>query len=393
MSQTSVGAPAHAAQPLVKRSRPNIFARFFAWAFVALAVGCALVPGSAAAVITIVVPSVTVPYSASPQTGSFEVYVTSTETSPPQVGDFTVKLLLAPSSGAQFTAVATTTVHPYIFAPQTDTAGTAILNGGLTAEISDYNSQPTPPTLANNMGLMAVTYTVAAGTTGTFNLTLDTNTTEGDATVLDDQNGNPIPFSNQNNATLAVVIATPATAYWKGTVDGNWTTDNSSPGTTNWTLDAAGSFDTHALPGSTTDVFFTTNNGGANLTTTLGSSFAIKGLTFTSTATSAVSIGGANTLTIGADGLTVQSGAAAPEIGAGVALGATQTWTINGSNPMTVNGAFSTGGFTLNKAGPATLVLGGQQTFGAGTMIESTSTRGRSATMLPPPRLRSAPAR
>ena len=77
----------------------------------------------------------------------------------------------------------------------------------------------------------------------------------------------------------------PPTAYWRGAVDGNWTTPQT--GVTNWTLDSAGTTDTHIAPGASTDVFFV-GAGAQNLSTTLRASFSIKGLTFTSTATAPV---------------------------------------------------------------------------------------------------------
>jgi fibronectin-binding autotransporter adhesin len=124
------------------------------------------------------------------------------------------------------------------------------------------------------------------------------------------------------------------------------------------------------LPGATTDVFFTTSGGGSNLSTVLGANYSIKGLTFTSDATSLVSIGGANTLTLGADGVTSQSGAAAAAISCPVVLGASQTWTANSSNPLTGAGSLSLGGATtLTKSGAGIVVLSGAQSFGNNSAV------------------------
>ncbi|HEV3003428.1 MAG TPA: PEP-CTERM sorting domain-containing protein [Pirellulales bacterium] len=172
-------------------------------------------------------------------------------------------------------------------------------------------------------------------------------------------------------------IPTPPIAYWTGNVNANWNTVNQAANATNWATDATGAADADYFPGSPTDVFFTTSSHGANLGTTLAADFSIKGLTFTSDATSAVTIGGTNKLTLGVDGITVQSGAAAPVINAPVTLGSAQNWTIDGANSLIVNGSLSTAGFALTKMGTGTLTLGGVPNLalnttlnvGAGTLI------------------------
>ncbi|HEV2968855.1 MAG TPA: hypothetical protein VGY55_02625 [Pirellulales bacterium] len=173
-----------------------------------------------------------------------------------------------------------------------------------------------------------------------------------------------VPNLTINNGSITII---PTAAYWQGNVDGNWSTNNS--GVTNWKTDAAGATDTHATPGSPTDVFFTTTGGGSNVSTTLDADFSIKGLTFTSAATNAVSIGGSHTLSLGADGLTVQAGAAAPTISSAVTLRTNQTWTVNGANPLTVSGVTSLGGFTLTKTGTGTVRITGTPNLSAGSAL------------------------
>jgi hypothetical protein len=168
-------------------------------------------------------------------------------------------------------------------------------------------------------------------------------------------------FTGQLVATRT--LTTPAVAYWQGNLDGSWSTLRPTAAT-NWKTDASGASETLGLPGSITDVFFTTSDHGSNLNTTLGANYSIKGLTFTSDSTNPVSIGGANTLTLGAGGLTAQSGAAAATISCPVALGASQTWSADGANPLTVNGSLSLGNSTLTKSGTGVVVLGGAQSFG-----------------------------
>jgi fibronectin-binding autotransporter adhesin len=128
--------------------------------------------------------------------------------------------------------------------------------------------------------------------------------------------------------------------YWTGNSTGGpiW---NSTIGGTNWSTDPNTLADPAAFPTSASDVFFvfTPEN---NPTTTLGTDFSIKGLSFTTDAVLPVTIGGANTLTIGVDGLTL-NGAASDTISANVAVGAAETWANNSpsTTTLTVSGQIS----------------------------------------------------
>lgn len=99
----------------------------------------------------------------------------------------------------------------------------------------------------------------------------------------------------------------PASAFWTGDQDGNWSTRNSS--NTNWATSLDGTTDTHAVPGSITDVFFSAT-GAINQATTLDANFTIKSLTVNDT----ISIGGSHTLSVTGDsrvdngGLTLNTG-------------------------------------------------------------------------------------
>ena len=163
-------------------------------------------------------------------------------------------------------------------------------------------------------------------------------------------------------------LATPAVAYWRGDLDASWSTLKPTAAT-NWRTDATGANETLGLPGATTDVFFTTSDGGENLSTTLGANYSIKGLTFTSDAVNPVSIGGTNTLTLGADGVTTQTGAAAATINCPVVVGASQTWSAGSTNPLTVSGSLSVSSTTLTKSGAGVVVLSGVQSFGNNAMV------------------------
>lgn len=322
----------------------------------------------AAVTATVTAPSFTLPYSASSQMGTFELYVQASGSPQPAVSGMQVELQLPSFSTTTFVQSANTTptVHPYIFPNQTPSA--TVINPGRTIEGADFEQGSSYPTLSNGAGLLLVCYSVPAGASGFYPLTLiDYSAQNQFGTALFDSNLTQIPTADQNGS----ITILPPTAYWRGAVDTNWTTDNLQTGVTNWTIDSAGTTDTHIAPGATTDVFFV-GAGAQNLSTTLGANFSIKGLTFTSTATVPVVIGGGNTLTIGSDGVTVQSGSAAHTINSPVTLGGSQTWEVNNaiSSPLTVGGGLTLpAGVSLAMTGSGQLIVAGPPTLGNGSSI------------------------
>ncbi len=105
-------------------------------------------------------------------------------------------------------------------------------------------------------------------------------------------------------------------AYYKGGNNGVWSSVNGT--TTNFAVDSGLTTDrqksltdssTRTYTGAYADVWF--NNNSTALATTLGADTTIRSLNFASGAAGSVSIGGSNTLTIGAGGITVQQGTGA----------------------------------------------------------------------------------
>ena len=200
------------------------------------------------------------------------------------------------------------------------------------------------------------------------------------------------------------LTSTLGNAYWYGGQSATWNTY--STGATNWSNSQTTITDAGVLPAFNTNVFFTVNNppGANNLTTTLGENFTINSLNFLGTGTSAtspVSISG-NTLTINAgtangntagNGINVAFGNGAVTLASNVVLGASQTWTNNSSNTLTVSNtgstiigtntnltvagsgnttigdAIQTGSGSLTMSGTGTLSLSGSNTYTGGTNI------------------------
>ena len=130
-------------------------------------------------------------------------------------------------------------------------------------------------------------------------------------------------------------------AYWTGGQDNQWSTVTGG-NATNFAQNYQLTTPRQIALGASTDVYF--NNNTASLATTLGQNISVRSLNFAAGATGAVTVGGANTLTLGAGGITVQAGTGAHVISADVALGANQTWGNVSSNSLTVSGAISGAG-------------------------------------------------
>ena len=172
----------------------------------------------------------------------------------------------------------------------------------------------------------------------------------------------PLVASVLTVATVGVVLYVKAdnSFYWVGDDNSLWNAPSAGPNGTNWSSSSTDNNDPLTTPGiavgslTTDNVFF--YFAGNNLATFLGQDTQIKSLTFLSAATSSVSIGGANLLTLGTGGITINSGSAADTLSTNVALGAVQTWTNNSNAALTVTGVLSgAGGNDLTLAGAAWL--------------------------------------
>ncbi|QIF02857.1 autotransporter-associated beta strand repeat-containing protein [Roseimicrobium sp. ORNL1] len=237
---------------------------------------------------------------------------------------------------------------------------------GLTGGPFTFSSGIASVNLLNLAGYGAGTYNLITGATGInlANFQLYSSSLAGFNLALNVTGGNTL--------TLSVLASTaPPVAYWKGDVDGFWSTNNA--GNTNFTSDAAGTTDVGGLLDGTSAVTFSATGAALENNTTLGANIAIRSLTIATT--NAVGIGGANSLTlVDPTALTINAGAGALSITAQqVILGSNQTWTNNSSNAATITSAIS-GARALTLAGTGAFTFSGNNTYSGGTTLSAATT-------------------
>ena len=177
-------------------------------------------------------------------------------------------------------------------------------------------------------------------------------------------------------------------AYWTGAQqDGRWSTVTNGGGT-NFAQNHQRTTLSQTALKSSTDVYF--NNNAAPLATTLGQDLAVRSVNFAAGASGPVTIGGSNTLTIGASptgntfagvgGITVQGGSGAHTITANVVLGGPQSVAVNNNQ---VWGNVSSNHFTVsgNVSGNYGLTLTSSYTVQAPTSATAAGTDPTAATM------------
>lgn len=155
---------------------------------------------------------------------------------------------------------------------------------------------------------------------------------------------------------------TTGQAFFTGNAGSTWNATGGN--TTSWAMDYQRTTDAGVVPSAGTDVYF----NGAGGVTTLGADFSVRSVNFTAGATTPITIGGTNTLIIGAGGITVQAGTGAHTINCAVSLGSVQTWSNVSTNTFTVTGNIS-GNAALTIGGNGTIVLSGNNTYSSGTTL------------------------
>ena len=169
---------------------------------------------------------------------------------------------------------------------------------------------------------------------------------------------------------LAVALTVPfaadvdaQTIFWDGSASNNW-------GAANWQDAATGGAAASFANGS--DVVFTIDGGGANLSTTLGANRTINSLTVNASLASALTIAG-NRLTINGGGMDLSLAGAAVTITSDITVNANQTWTLTNGGTLTVDNDIDGTARTLiiDGSGGATLDMG--QTANNGSNIGTIS--------------------
>ena len=133
-------------------------------------------------------------------------------------------------------------------------------------------------------------------------------------------------------ALLAPHAAQAAIYYWDTTSIGLWATG------ANWSDNGITGGTTGVVPLSTDSVVFNQSSVNGAMTVQLNATASIAGLTFNNTGTTLIDSDSATprALTVGASGITINSGAGAVTLGdatnvAGITLGVAQTWMNNSS--------------------------------------------------------------
>ena len=100
---------------------------------------------------------------------------------------------------------------------------------------------------------------------------------------------------------------------------------------------------------------------------TVNAASSIQGVAFRS---AGWTIGSGSTLTVGVDGISNTATTGTNTVNAAIALGISQTWTVDTGGTLATAGVIS-GAYSLTKAGGGTLILSGANTYGGGTILSS----------------------
>ncbi len=183
-------------------------------------------------------------------------------------------------------------------------------------------------------------------------------------------------LSTSGTSSLQLIVGgVTQTFFWTGAQGTVW---NTNSGGTNWVDAVSAGVDPNDIPNATSIVNFKAS-GGVNTATTLGQDFTIDQLIFNNSATvGAVSIGGANVLTLN-NNLQMLAGAGSASIGtSGLVLGGIQAWIIQSSTDLTVTAPMSgSSALSITTAATSTgkVVLGGDNSaFTGGFTIAGNGT-------------------
>jgi fibronectin-binding autotransporter adhesin len=223
-------------------------------------------------------------------------------------------------------------------------------------------------------GITAGTYPLITSASGGL---LSTNGSTG-TFVLGNQPSGFTYVLNQTDNLVEVTLAAFLGRYWRGDVDGSWSTTTGGTDT-NWSSDAATNVDPLTVPGASDSVLF--SNSGATgpvINTTLDANFSIKELIFLSSPTGVTNVniapGGAFALTISPtiaanEGITLNAGSGTVNISAPVVVGADQTWkVVNAAGTELIISGDLSGTEDVNKTNTGKVTLSGNNSGFTGNL-------------------------
>jgi hypothetical protein len=125
------------------------------------------------------------------------------------IGSYNIGLQVVPATGVTVNSFTETSNHTRLFQDNTQIFDLTGNIGSYNPSYSRYITDDTSPTVAlsngSRDGLFRITYAIAPGTTGVFNLNLDSSLVE-----IGDGN-NPIPVTLDNGSITITPIPEPAT--------------------------------------------------------------------------------------------------------------------------------------------------------------------------------------
>ncbi|MEI7534591.1 MAG: glycosyl hydrolase, partial [Verrucomicrobiae bacterium] len=164
-----------------------------------------------------------------------------------------------------------------------------------------------------------------------------------------------------------IVPLPPTPSVWTGASSTSWMITN------NWVAGNA--------PSASESVTFNSLST-AHLATVLNSNYNVFAISLT-TPVGPVSIGGANTLTVGSGGIDLSSASQNLTVTAPLVLGAIQSWIVTNGATLSVNGGMSGSG-AVNIAGGGIVSLGGTATYTGDTTVFAGGTLQMAATNVLP---------
>jgi autotransporter-associated beta strand protein len=262
-----------------------------------------------------------------------------------------------------------------------------------TTLATSSSGTPQGTLIASNLASYASYNSAAVGTLPASLLPVSITLTNGQVTYVIN-GGTPATFAVNSGATSisklefsevwnSSKVDAQNAGFWLDNISVTGTGPDVWTGATSASWNTAGNWSSAAVP-ATGDLIAFNSSSTANLATTLDAEFSIGALTLTTPA-GPVSIGGANTLTVGGSGIDLSAASQDLTISAPLVLATNQsyqTWNVASAHTLSVNGGVS-GSSALNLPGSGTVLLGGAATYTGDTTVSAGTLRIGAANALP----------